>query len=92
MDVEYEDCSSELVAAADSDITVSAEDSSSDKKDSKRPSEEVKLQLVDDTQLVRTQSCTEESQAKLALRDSQEEDQIAGRLTNHQTCESISNQ
>lgn len=79
MDVEYEDCSSELVTAPETEIAchdVSMEDSS-DSKDTKRPSEEVKLQLEDDTQI---KNYTEEGQSELALHDSQEEDEIAGRL------------
>ncbi|KAG0576277.1 hypothetical protein KC19_5G068200 [Ceratodon purpureus] len=76
MDVEYEDCSSELadtaIACNDASVEVFSEN-----KDTKRPSEGVKLQLVDETQSNKIKNYTE-GQAKLVSHNSQEEDQIAG--------------
>ena len=86
MDIEYEDCSSELVAAADTDIACCDIEDSSNNKDAERPSEEVKLQLVDDTRLRKIENCSEGGQAKLVLHNPQDQDQIAGRLIECQTC------
>ena len=88
MDVEYEDCSSEL---ADTAITCNGASVEvfSENKDTKRPSEGVELQLVDETQSNKIKNYTK-GQAKLISHNSQEEDQIAGRLIKCQTCEFIS--
>jgi len=79
MDVEFEDCSTELVASVTDACHV---EDSSDIKDAKQPSKEIERLLVGDTLLVcKNINYTEGGQSDLLLLDSQKiRDQIAGRL------------
>lgn len=75
MDVEFEDCVSELVAADAESVA-----DSSDIKDTKQPSEEVERVLVGDTLLCKNKNYTEGGRSDSVLRGFQGKVRIEGRL------------
>lgn len=84
MDVEFEDCSTELVAPdTDACRNENVRDSSGS-KDTKQPLS-VELELVGDTLSCKNKNNTEGGQSDSVLHASQDKEQIAGRMIQCQT-------